>query len=85
MAVLKMFVQSLVLSHLRYTVPVWGPYLSHNLQSRLEKMFKCAASVVKELRKFDHASGFRRKLEMAFCLVTDPALLSANVVSTLLC
>ena len=36
-AVLKMLIQSLVLSHRRYAMPVWGPSLSHDLQSRLEK------------------------------------------------
>ena len=36
-AVLKLLVESLVLSHLRYAVPVWGPSLSCDLQLRLEK------------------------------------------------
>ena len=49
-AVLKMLVQSLVLSHLLYAGPVWGPSLSHNLQSRLEKMFNRAVRVVYGLR-----------------------------------
>ena len=51
--------QSLVLSHLRYAVPVW----SHDLQSRLEKMFNRAVRVVYGLRKFDHVSALQRKLE----------------------
>ena len=29
MTILKLLVQSLVLSHLRYAVSVWGPSLSH--------------------------------------------------------
>jgi len=61
--VLKMLVQSLALSHLCYAVPVWGPSLSHDLQSRLEKMFNRAVRVVYGLRKFDHVSALRRKLE----------------------
>ena len=54
MVVLKVLVQSLVLSHLRYAVPVWGPSLSHDLQSRLEKTFNRAVRVIYGLRKFDY-------------------------------
>ena len=61
-AVLKMLIQSLVLSHLHYAMPVWRPSLSHDLQSRLEKMFNRAVRVVYGLRKFDHVSALRRNL-----------------------
>jgi len=57
-AILKL----LVLSHLRYAVSVWGPSFSHDLQSRLEKMFNRAIRVVYGLRKFDHVCTLRRKL-----------------------
>jgi len=76
-----MLVWSLVLSHLHYAVPVWGSSPSHDLQLRLEKMFNCAVKVVYRLRKFDHVSALRRKLEW----LTDPAPLSANVALTLPC
>jgi len=62
-AVLKMLVQSLVLSHLRYAVPVWEPSLSHNSQSRLEKMFNRAVRAVYGLRKFNHVSALRRNFQ----------------------
>jgi len=58
-AVLKMLTQSLIST-------VWGPSLSHDLQSRLEKMFNRAVRVVYRLRKFDHVSALRRKLEWLF-------------------
>jgi len=57
-AILKL----LELSHLCYAVSVWGPSLSHDLQSRLEKMFNHAIRMVYGLRKFDHVSTLRRKL-----------------------
>jgi len=60
-AILKLLVQSLVLSHLRYAVSVWGSSLSHDLQSRLEKMSNRAIRVVYGLGKFDHVSTLRRK------------------------
>jgi len=40
-----------------------GAPLSHDLQSRLEKMFNGAVRVVYGLRKFDHVCALRRKLE----------------------
>ena len=62
-AVLKILIQSLVLSHLRYAMPVWGPSLSHDLQSRPRENVHRAVRVVYGLRKFDHVSALRRKLE----------------------
>ena len=66
-AVLNMLVQSLVLSHLHYAVPVWGPSLSQDSKSRVEKLvlFNRAVGVVYRLRKFDHVCALR-KLEWLF-------------------
>ena len=62
MSILKLLVESLVLSHLNYALPVWGPSLAHDLLSRLVKMHNRAIRVIGGLRKFDHVSSFRRQL-----------------------
>ena len=62
MSILKLLVESLVLSHLNYALPVWGPSLAHDLLTRLVKMHNRAIRVIGGLRKFDHVSSFRRQL-----------------------
>ena len=54
--------ESLVLSHLNYALPVWGPALVHDLLARLVKMHNRAIRVIGGLKKFDHVSSFRRLL-----------------------
>ena len=49
-AILKLLIQPLVLSHLHYTVSVCGPSLSHDLQPRLERMINHAVRIVYGLR-----------------------------------
>ena len=56
------YIESLVLSHLNYALPVWGPALSHDLLARLVKMHNRVIRVIGELKKFDHVSSFRRQL-----------------------
>ena len=58
--ILRLLVESLVLSHLNYALPVWGPSLSHDLLPRLVKMHNLAIRVIGGLKKFDHVSSFRR-------------------------
>ena len=62
MFILKLLVESLVLSHLNYALPVWGPALAHDLLARLVKMHNRAIRVIDGLKKFDHVSSFRRQL-----------------------
>ena len=62
MFILKLLVESLVLSHLNYALPVWGPALSHDLMARLVKTHNCAIQVIGGLKIFDHVSSFRRQL-----------------------
>ena len=62
MSILKLLVESLVLSHLNYVLPVWGLALSHDLLARLVRMHNRAIRVVGGLQKFDHVSSFRRQL-----------------------
>ena len=61
-SILKLLVESLVLSHLNYALPVWGPSLAHDLLTRLVKMYNRAIRVIGGLKKFDHVSSFRRQL-----------------------
>ena len=62
MSILKLLVESLVLSHLNYALPVWGPALAHDLLARLVKMHNHAIRVIGGLKIFDHVSSFRRQL-----------------------
>ena len=61
--ILKMLVESLVLSHLNYAMPVWGPALAHDLLVRLVKIHNRAIQVIGGLKKFDHVSSFK----LAYC------------------
>ena len=56
MFILKLLVESLVLSHLNYTLPVWGPALTHDLLA-LVKMHNRAIRVIGGLKKFDLLEG----------------------------
>ena len=62
MLILKSLVESLVLSHLNYALPVWGPALAHDLLTRLVKMHNRTVRVIGGLKIFDHVSSFRRQL-----------------------
>ena len=53
MFILKLLVESLVLSRLNYALPVWGPALACDLLARLVKMHNRAIRVIGELKKFD--------------------------------
>ena len=57
--ILKLLVESLVLSHLNYALAVWGPALAHDLLARLIWLHNCAVQVIE---KFDHVSSLRRQL-----------------------
>ena len=60
--ILKLLVESLVLSHLNYALPMCGPALGHDLLARLVRMHNRAIRVIGGLKKFDHVSNFRRQL-----------------------
>ena len=59
--ILKLLVESLVLSHLNYALLVWGPALGH-LLARLVKMHNRAIRIIDGLKKFNRVSNFRRQL-----------------------
>ena len=59
---MKMLLESLVLSHLSYCVTVWGPSLGSTLSQRLQRMQNRAVRLCCNLRKYDHISAFYHKL-----------------------
>jgi len=67
--VLKLLIDhdSLVLLHLTYALPEWGPAISKRFLTRLQRQHNWAVHIVKNLRKFDHVSPQRTKL--AACII----------------
>ena len=59
---LKLLLDALVLSHLRYALPVWGPPLCQQSFHRLERMQHRAVRKTMELSKFDHVSQYYPQL-----------------------
>ena len=60
--IIKMLINSLVLSHLDYALPVWGPPLMQNLVHRLQRLQNWGIRIIYSLRKYDHVSKYRNKL-----------------------
>ena len=60
--VLKLLIDSLVLSHLTYALSVWGPAISKQCFTRLQRQHNWAVRIVKNLKKFDHVSAHRTEL-----------------------
>ena len=54
--VIKLLIDSLVLSRLTYALPVWGPAISKQCLTRLQRQYNWAVHIVKNLKKFDHVS-----------------------------
>ena len=48
--VLKVLIDSLVLSHLTYALPAWGPAISKQFLTRLQRQHNWAVRIVKNLR-----------------------------------
>ena len=51
---IKLLIDSLVLSHLNYSLPVWGPSLHQNHLQRLKRMQNRAVRLCRNLKKSDH-------------------------------
>ena len=60
--VLKLLIDSLVLSCLTYALPVWGPAISKQCLTRLQRQHNWAVRIVKNLRKFNDVSAHRTQL-----------------------
>ena len=59
---MKLLLDSLVLSHVYYALPVWGPSLSLQLSSRLRRMQNRAVRLAFSLKKYDHVSDYYKQL-----------------------
>ena len=73
-SLMKMLLESLVLSHLYYCVAVWGPSLGSALLQRLQRMQNRAVRLCCNLQKYDHVSAFYHRLGWCQC----PALFSLD-------
>jgi len=62
-SLMKMLLESLVLSHLSYCVTVWGPSLGSTLLRRLQRMQNRAVRLCYNLQKYDHVSEFYHRLQ----------------------
>ena len=60
--IVKMMIESLVFSRYTYALPVWGPAISMDSMSRLQRMQNRAVRLSCGLRKFDHVSQNRTNL-----------------------
>ena len=70
---MKLLLDSLVLSHIYYALPVWGPSLNVQLSSRLKRMQNRAVRLVSSLKKYDHVSDHYKQLhgsiyKISFCV-----------------
>ena len=59
---MKLLIDSLVFSHLNYSLPVWGPSLHQNHLQRLKRMQNRAVHLCRNLKKFDHVTDHYRAL-----------------------
>ena len=58
----KLLIDSLVFSHLNYSLPVWGPSLHQNHLQRLKRMQNRGVRLCRNLKKFDHITEHYRAL-----------------------
>ena len=72
---IKLLMDSLVLSHMQYALPVWGPSLyQHHLQ-RLQRLQNHAVRLIFSLNKFDHVSDYYRQLQVGVGVMFQSSLL----------
>ena len=57
-----MLIDSLVLSHINYALPAWGPMLVKGSLQRLQRLLNWGVSITAGLRKYDHISSHRARL-----------------------
>ena len=58
-----MLIDSLVLSHLIYALPVWGTMLTLAHQQRLQRLHYWGMRIATSLQKFDHVSYHQHKFQ----------------------
>ena len=60
--ILKLLMDSLVMSHMQYALSVWGPSLTQNQLLRLQRLQNRAVRLVFSLNKSDHISEYYQEL-----------------------
>ena len=59
---IKLLMDSLVLSHMQYALPVWGPSLYQQDLQHLQRLQNRGVRLIFSLNKFDHMSDFYKQL-----------------------
>ena len=60
---LKILMDSLVLPHMQYALPVWGPSLYQHNSQCLPRLQNCAVRLIFSLHKFDYVSEHYKQLQ----------------------
>jgi len=60
--VMKLLIESLVFSHLSYSISVWGVSLKQHLEKCLECLQNRAVHLLFHLQKFDHVTSYYRRV-----------------------
>ena len=66
-AVIKMLVDSLVLSCINYTLPAWGPTLSDALIQHIQRLLNWGVHITASLQRFDHVSAHQTMQGFYLC------------------
>ena len=62
-SLIKLLMDSLVLPHMQYALPVWGPSLYQQHSQRMQRLQNCAVCLIFSLNKFDHVSNYYKQLQ----------------------
>ena len=62
-SLIKLLMDSLVLPHMQYALPVWGPSLYQQHSQRLQRLQNRAVRLIFSLNKFDHVSNYYKQLQ----------------------
>ena len=61
LTVIKILVDSLVLSRINYVLPAWGPSLSGSIIQHVQRLLNWGIRITASLRKFAHVSAHRTR------------------------
>ena len=62
-SLIKLLMDSLVLPHMQYVLPVWGPSLYQEHSQRLQRLQNRAVRLIFSLNKFDLVSNYYKQLK----------------------
>ena len=61
--IIKLLLESLVMSHLNYALPVWGTSLTQQNISRIQRLQNRAVRLLYHLNKYDHITSYYNRLQ----------------------